>query len=167
MEKYQFSFHSTDTWNDGIVIMEAGPDKHTVGVRNRLAYHMIERERGIPSQLCNWMYSTEMCLPHLTQPLWIREVRGLPWVSSMSSVPWEQWVNCLAQGQNGRFEPCQHGDSNQPSSYWPNALTTTLPAAPPNSGGIHALRLVIFSKQNVHNLSVPAGWVTVVPGLFQ
>jgi hypothetical protein len=25
--------------------------------------------------LYNWMHSAEMCLPHLTQPLWIREVR--------------------------------------------------------------------------------------------
>ena len=33
------------------------------------------RERGIPSQLYNWMRSTEMCLLHFTQPLWIREVR--------------------------------------------------------------------------------------------
>ena len=34
------------------------------------------KERGIPSQLYNWMHSTETCLPHLTQPLWIREVQG-------------------------------------------------------------------------------------------
>jgi hypothetical protein len=33
-------------------------------------------ERGLPSQLYNWMHLTEMCLPHLTQPLWIREVQG-------------------------------------------------------------------------------------------
>ena len=33
-------------------------------------------ERGIPSQLYNWMHSTEMCLLHLTQTLWIREVWG-------------------------------------------------------------------------------------------
>jgi hypothetical protein len=35
-----------------------------------------ESERRIPSQFYNWMPSTEMCLPHLTQPLWIRVVGG-------------------------------------------------------------------------------------------
>ena len=33
-------------------------------------------QRGIPSQLYNCMHSTETCLQHLTQPLWIREVQG-------------------------------------------------------------------------------------------
>ena len=33
-------------------------------------------ESEMPSQLYNWTHSTEMCLPHLTQPLWIREVWG-------------------------------------------------------------------------------------------
>ena len=32
-------------------------------------------ERGVHSQLHNWMHSSETCLPHLTQPLWIREVQ--------------------------------------------------------------------------------------------
>ena len=34
------------------------------------------------------------------------------------------------QGQNDRFLPCQLRDSiQQPFGYWPNALTTRLPAA--------------------------------------
>ena len=42
--------------------------------------------KGIPSQLYNWMHSTEMCLPHLTQPLW-------------ASLPskWEDKPTCTAQ----------------------------------------------------------------------
>ena len=37
--------------------------------------------------------------------------------------------NCLVQGQNNRFVPCQLGDSIQkPFGYWPYALTTRLPA---------------------------------------
>jgi hypothetical protein len=50
-----------------------------------------------------------MCLPHLTQPLWIREVRG----AAIS----KQWVNCLAQGQNNRFLPCQLWDLIQ-QLFW-------------------------------------------------
>ena len=47
-----------------------------------------------------------------------------------SSVPREQRVNCLAQGQNDRFLPCQLRESiQQPFSYWPNTQTTRLPAA--------------------------------------
>ena len=43
----------------------------------------------------------------------------------------EQWVNRLVQGLNDRFVPCQLWDLFQPHfSYWPNALTTRLPAAP-------------------------------------
>ena len=43
----------------------------------------------------------------------------------------EQWVNCLVQGQNDRFLPCQLRDSIlQPFGYKSNALTTRLPAAP-------------------------------------
>ena len=41
----------------------------------------------------------------------------------------EQWFNCLVQGQNDRFLPYLLGDSiHQPFSYWPNTLTTRLPA---------------------------------------
>ena len=48
--------------------------------------------------------------------------------ASTSSSPMEQWVNCLAQGQNDRFLSCQLGDLiQQLFGYWPNALTTRLP----------------------------------------
>uniref|UniRef100_A0A673W7J4 Stromal interaction molecule 2 n=1 Tax=Salmo trutta TaxID=8032 RepID=A0A673W7J4_SALTR len=43
----------------------------------------------------------------------------------------EQWVNCLAQGQNNRFVPCQLRDMNlQPFNYSSNALTTRLCCRP-------------------------------------
>ena len=41
------------------------------------------------------------------------------------------WVNCLVQGQNDKCLLWQLGDSiQQPLHYWPNALTTRLPATP-------------------------------------
>ena len=39
-------------------------------------WHIMDKGKGTPSQLYNWMHSTQMCLLHLSQPLWIREVRG-------------------------------------------------------------------------------------------
>ena len=46
---------------------------------------------------------TEMCLAHLNQPLWIREVQG----AALINIHGEQRINCLAQ--NDRFVPCQLG----------------------------------------------------------
>jgi hypothetical protein len=44
-------------------------------------------------------------------------------------VAWDQYVNYLVQGQNDRYLPCHLGDLiSQPFGYWPNALTTRLPA---------------------------------------
>ena len=58
------------------------------------------------------MHSTKMCLLHLNQLLWIREAPG------------EEWVNCLAQGLNDRFLPCQLWDLiQQPFGYWHNTPT--------------------------------------------
>ena len=37
---------------------------------------LFKNKMGIPCQLHNWTHSTKMCLPHLTQPLWSREVWG-------------------------------------------------------------------------------------------
>ena len=64
------------------------------------------REREyLHSQLHNWMISTEMCLLHLTPPLWTREVQETALNQRHqrpgSSCCWG--FNCLAQGQNGRF----------------------------------------------------------------
>ena len=39
----------------------------------------------------------------------------------------EQWVTCFLQGKNDRFFSCQD-TIQQPFKYWPNALTTRLPA---------------------------------------
>jgi hypothetical protein len=41
----------------------------------------------------------------------------------------EQWINCLVQGQNDIFLPCQLGDSiKQPFGHWPNALMLENPS---------------------------------------
>ena len=53
----------------------------------------IERERGISSQLYNWMNSTEMCLPHLTQPLWMCLLVESLW--NWSQISHEILVDCL------------------------------------------------------------------------
>lgn len=39
-----------------------------------------KRERGIPSHMYNWKHSTEMCLPHLTQPLWMCYILTLKFI---------------------------------------------------------------------------------------
>uniref|UniRef100_A0AAZ3SB50 Secreted protein n=1 Tax=Oncorhynchus tshawytscha TaxID=74940 RepID=A0AAZ3SB50_ONCTS len=49
--------------------------------------------------------------------------------AALTTCPGEQWVNCLAQGQNNRFLPSQLGNqSSNLLGYWPNALTTRLPS---------------------------------------
>jgi hypothetical protein len=66
-----------------------------------------EQGKGKPSQLHNWMHSTEMCLPYLIQPLWIGEVRWPALIDAhvigTRGAGGVAGVNCLAQGQNGRF----------------------------------------------------------------
>ena len=49
-------------------------EERAVGVEINLSPQM-GKGKGIPSHLQNRMHSTEMCLPHLTQTLTIREVR--------------------------------------------------------------------------------------------
>jgi hypothetical protein len=56
----------------------------------------------------------------------------------------EQWDKWLVQGQNYRFEPCQLGDFiQQPFDYWPNALTTRLPAAPKVVDGLSSEKSMV------------------------
>uniref|UniRef100_A0A4W5PI34 SPHK1 interactor, AKAP domain containing n=1 Tax=Hucho hucho TaxID=62062 RepID=A0A4W5PI34_9TELE len=48
-----------------------------------------------------------------------------------------QWVNCLFQGQNNRFLPCQLGDSIQePFGYCPNKLASISPDLPKLVGSL-------------------------------
>ena len=101
--------------NRGALHPDGGERREGVGLPIRSSIG----KGGIPSQLYNWMPSTEMCLPHLTQPLWIREVQGFCHnLHPRLRCPGNSGLNCLAKENNDRFLPCQLGDSiQQPFGY--------------------------------------------------
>jgi hypothetical protein len=83
---------------------------------------------GIPSQ--NWMHSTRMCLPQLTQPLWIREV----WGGCLIQHPWYcccYGITVLLKGRTAHFStlPTQGLEPANLSLTGPMLLTGRLPAA--------------------------------------